>query len=31
MPGQTRHGYVLNVQADFLSDLSTRTVLPLLP
>lgn len=31
MPGKGRDGYVLDVQADLLSHLSTRTVVPLLP
>jgi toxin CcdB len=31
MPGRGRNGYVLDVQADLLSHLSTRTVVPLLP
>ena len=31
MPGKARAGYVLDVQADLLSHLSTRTVVPLLP
>ena len=31
MPGKGRAGYVLDVQADLLSNLDTRTVVPLLP
>ena len=31
MPGKASEGYVLNVQADLLSHLTTRTVVPLLP
>jgi len=31
MPGKARAGYVVDVQADLLSHLSTRTVVPLLP
>ena len=31
MPGKGRDGYVLDVQADLLSHLTTRTVVPLLP
>ncbi len=31
MPGRNRDGYLLDVQADLLSHLSTRTVVPLLP
>lgn len=31
MPGKGRAGYVVDVQADLLSDLATRTVVPLLP
>jgi toxin CcdB len=31
IPGGGATGYVLDVQADLLSDLATRTVLPLLP
>ncbi len=31
MPGKDRDGYVLDVQADLLSHLTTRTVVPLLP
>ena len=31
IPGKVREGYVLDVQADLLSHLSTRTVVPLLP
>ncbi len=31
MPGKDRKGYVLDVQADLLSHLATRTVVPLLP
>jgi toxin CcdB len=31
MPGAAPVGYVLNVQADLLSHLATRTVVPLLP
>lgn len=31
MPGTSRQGYVLDVQADLLSHLSTRAVVPLLP
>lgn len=31
MPGKSRSGYVLDVQADLLSHLATRTVVPLLP
>lgn len=31
MPGKDREGYVLDVQADLLSHLATRTVVPLLP
>lgn len=30
-PGRSARGYVLDVQADLLSDLATRTVVPLLP
>ena len=30
MPGKGQDGYVLDVQADFLSHLATRTVVPLL-
>lgn len=31
IPGKGRDGYVLDVQADLLSHLTTRTVVPLLP
>ena len=31
MPGQGQDGYVLDVQADLLSNLATRAVVPLLP
>jgi toxin CcdB len=31
MPGDGASGYLLNVQADLLSDLATRVVVPLLP
>ena len=31
MPGKGRDGYVVDVQADLLSHLTTRTVVPLLP
>lgn len=31
MPGANRNGYVVDVQADLLSHLATRTVVPLLP
>lgn len=31
MPGKGREGYVVDVQADLLSHLATRTVVPLLP
>jgi toxin CcdB len=31
MPGKGREGYVVDVQADLLSHLTTRTVVPLLP
>lgn len=31
IPGKKRDGYVLDVQADLLAALTTRTVLPLLP
>ncbi len=31
MPGRDRRGYVLDVQADLLSYINTRTVVPLLP
>lgn len=31
MPGKGRDGYVVDVQADLLSHLATRTVVPLLP
>jgi toxin CcdB len=31
MPGKASRGYVLDVQADLLSHLSTRAVVPLLP
>jgi toxin CcdB len=31
MPGRGRAGYLLDVQADLLQDLSTRVVVPLLP
>lgn len=31
MPGKGRDGYVLDIQADLLSHLSTRVVVPLLP
>lgn len=31
MPGRGRRGYVLDVQADLLSQLATRAVVPLLP
>jgi len=31
MPGKGREGYLLDVQADLLSHLATRTVVPLLP
>jgi len=31
MPGRGRTGYLLDVQADLLEDLSTRVVVPLLP
>jgi len=31
MPGKGREGYVVDVQADLLSHLGTRTVLPLIP
>ena len=30
MPGKGRAGYIIDVQADLLSDLATRTVVPLL-
>ena len=31
MPGKGREGFLLDVQADFLSHLATRTVVPMLP
>jgi len=31
LPGRTKHGHVVDVQADLLSHLSTRVVVPLLP
>ena len=31
MPGRGKRGYVLDVQADLLSQLATRVVVPLLP
>ena len=31
MPGRSQDGYVVDVQADLLSHLATRTVVPLLP
>ena len=31
MPGSPDQGYVLDIQADLLSELTTRVVIPLLP
>jgi toxin CcdB len=31
MPGQNAQGYVVDIQSDFLADLRTRVVVPLVP